>query len=64
MHVGPYDDEPSTIATLDDFIAAHGYALDSGDARHHHEIYLGDPRRCAPDRLRTVIRHPVRAVCG
>ena len=60
MHVGPYDTEPATIAALDKFVGEHGYALDFSDARHHHEIYLSNPQRCAPDRLRTVIRHPVR----
>jgi hypothetical protein len=57
MHVGPYSDEGSTIAALHAFIANHGYTA----AGKHHEIYLGDPRRTAPERLRTVIRQPVAA---
>ncbi len=62
MHVGPYDDEPATIEALDAFIASEGYALDvsSTDAgRHHHEIYLSDPRRTDPAKMKTVIRHPI-----
>lgn len=60
MHVGPYDSEPATVAAMDSFAAEQGYELDFSDERHHHEIYLGDPRRTAPEKLRTVIRHPVR----
>ena len=59
MHLGPYDDEPATIQAMDAFAAEEGYALHFTDTRRHHEIYLSDPRRCAPERLRTVIRHPV-----
>ncbi len=59
MHTGPYDDEPATVALLDAFIAAEGYRPDFSDTRHHHEIYLGDPRKTAPEKLKTVIRHPV-----
>lgn len=60
LHVGPYDTEPETIHRLDDFLAGQGYAADFSGTRRHHEIYLGDPRRTAPEKLRTVIRHPVR----
>ncbi len=60
MHVGPYDDEPATISMMDEFAKAQGYEVDFAQGRYHHEIYLGDPRRTAPERLRTVIRHPVR----
>ncbi len=55
MHVGPYGEEGPTIATLHAFIAEQGYV----PVGKHHEIYLGDPRRTAPERLRTVIRQPV-----
>ena len=55
MHVGPYADEAPTIATLHAFVEEQGYALRG----RHHEIYLGDPRRTAPERLKTVLRHPV-----
>lgn len=60
MHVGPYDAEPATTAAMDAYAVEKGYVLDFSDVRHHHEIYLGDPRRTAPEKLRTVIRHPVR----
>lgn len=59
MHLGPYDDEPATIETLNAFVDAAGYRNDLDGARRHHEIYLGDPRRVSPERLKTVIRHPV-----
>jgi hypothetical protein len=54
MHLGPYADEAPTIQKLHDFILSQGYHL-SGK---HHEIYLGDPRRTAPEKLRTIIRQP------
>ena len=58
MHIGPYAGEAPTIARLHEFVAAQGYELRG----RHHEIYLGDPRRTAPERLKTVLRHPVREV--
>lgn len=64
MHIGPYDAEPATIAMLSQFIEANGYEEDMATGRHHHEIYLSDPRRTAPARLRTVIRHPIRLPGG
>lgn len=60
LHVGPYDTEPETIGRLDAFLTEEGYEADFAPGRFHHEIYLGDPRRTAPEKLRTVIRHPVR----
>lgn len=57
LHVGPYDTEGPTIARLHEFIQAQGFTLDG----RHHEIYLGDPRRSAPERLRTIIRQPYAA---
>lgn len=63
MHLGPYDDEPATVALLDAFIAEQGLENDMSDTeagRHHHEIYLSDPRRTAPEKLKTILRHPVR----
>ena len=62
MHIGPFDSEPESIKKLNEFIKDSGYITDIGD-RKHHEIYLGDPRRTSPDKLKTVIRHPVRK-CG
>jgi len=62
MHIGPYDDEPATIAAMEQYAAASGYAIDLNEVRRHHEIYLSDPRKTAPEKLKTVIRHPVIAV--
>ena len=55
MHIGSYDDEPATIQIMHDFMTAEGYELDITDKRFHHEIYLSDARRVAPERLKTVI---------
>ncbi len=60
LHLGPYDDEPATVDAMHAFASAQGYELDFSDERCHHEIYLNDPRRTAPEKLKTVIRHPVR----
>ncbi len=59
MHIGVYDDEPKTVKMMHEFMEAQGYALDITDERLHHEIYLSDARRVAPEKLKTVIRHPV-----
>ena len=60
MHIGAYDDEPATVEKMHAFAEQNGYALDITDARMHHEIYLSDARKVAPEKLKTVIRHPVR----
>lgn len=60
MHIGPYDSEPATVAAMDAYIAENGYVNDFSGMRMHHEIYLSDPRRTAPEKLKTVIRHPVK----
>jgi hypothetical protein len=60
MHVGPYGDEPATVAVMDEFVRENGCVNDFSDARQHHEIYLSDPRKVEPARWKTVIRHPVR----
>ena len=60
MHIGSYDDEPETVARMHEFMESQGYTLDINGRRLHHEIYLSDARRVAPDKLKTVIRHPVR----
>lgn len=62
MHIGSYDDEPSTIEMMHDFMTAEGYELDITERRFHHEIYLSDARRVAPEKLKTVIRHPVKKI--
>ena len=60
MHIGPYDDEPATVERMHAYMENLGYVLDITDRRHHHEIYLSDPRRVAPEKRKTVIRHPIR----
>lgn len=64
MHRGSYDSEPESILKLKCFAEENGLAEDFSDTRLHHEIYLSDPRKCAPERLRTVIRHPVKKING
>ena len=61
MHIGPYDDEPATVAMMHEFMERQGYELDITDKRLHHEIYLSDARKVAPEKLKTVIRHPIKA---
>lgn len=60
MHTGSYDSEPGSILQLKKYISENGYTEDISNIRMHHEIYLSDPRRCAPEKLKTVIRHPVK----
>ena len=60
MHHGPYDDEPVTVALMDEFLAKNGYANDFSDTRLHHEIYMSDARKVAPEKWKTVIRHPIK----
>lgn len=60
MHIGPYDDEPVSVAKMDEYIEALGYENEINETRMHHEIYLSDPRKCDPAKQKTVIRHPIR----
>ena len=60
MHMGSYDNEPDTIKLMHEFMKENGYELDITTNRFHHEIYLSDPRRCAINNLKTVIRHPIK----
>ena len=60
MHTGSYDDEPATVAVMDNYLEQNGYVNDINDSRQHHEIYLSDPRKSAPEKWKTVIRHPIR----
>ena len=60
MHIGPYDNEPETVQLMDQYAEEQGYTLDFESGRYHHEIYLSDVRRCKPENLKTVIRHPIR----
>lgn len=56
MHIGPYDDEPATIKSMREYVEEKGYRISLDDVRRHHEIYLSDPRRTTPEKLKTVIR--------
>ena len=60
MHIGAYDDEPRSVALMDNFIKANGYENDLTDARLHHEIYISDPNKTVPEKRKTVIRHPIK----
>ena len=60
MHIGPFVHEPSTVALMDQYIAENGYANDMNENRLHHEIYLSDARKAAPEKWKTIIRHPIR----
>ena len=60
MHIGSYDDEPATVELMHHFMTEQGYELDINDTRRHHEIYLSDTRKVTPEKLKTVIRHPIR----
>ena len=60
MHLGPYDAEPATIAQMETYADRLGYDMDITGSRYHHEIYLNDARKCTPEKLKTVIRHPVK----
>lgn len=60
MHIGPFDDEPATIAVMDQYLKENGYMNDITDDRMHHEIYLSDARKVEPSKWKTVIRHPIK----
>ena len=62
MHIGSYDDEPTTVNLMHNYLEENGYELDITNNRYHHEIYLSDPRKCDVSKLKTVIRHPIKKV--
>jgi len=62
MHIGAFDDEPETVAQMDAYLQENGYENDITDTRHHHEIYLSGAGKAAPEKYKTVIRHPVRRI--
>ena len=64
MHIGSYDEEPRTNAAIAKYMSDNGYVSDIGDSRRHHEIYLNDPRKTVPEKLKTIIRHTVRLAHG
>jgi hypothetical protein len=59
LHIGSYDTEPATICALKAYISESGHRIDLSEKRRHHEIYLGDPRKTAPEKLKTIIRYPI-----
>lgn len=61
MHLGFYDDEPETLARMNAFAAEQGYAVDFSETRFHHELYLSDPNRTAPEKRKTILRHPLKS---
>lgn len=62
MHIGSYDNEPATVELMHRYMTENGYELDITSERLHHEIYLSDPRRCDVNKLKTVIRHPIKKI--
>ena len=60
MHLGAFDDEPATVALMDSYLEQNGYVNDMNTERLHHEIYLSDARKGAPEKWKTVIRHPIK----
>ena len=60
MHIGPFDNEPETVAIMDTFLEENGYENDINEKRLHHEIYMSDARKAAPEKWKTVIRHPIK----
>ena len=60
MHIGPYDSEPETVAKMHEYMISEGYELDINETRYHHEIYISDVRKTVPEKLKTVIRHPIK----
>ena len=62
MHIGPYATEPATIEVMRAFAAENGYRDRVGPNGKHHEIYMSDPRRVDPSKLKTVLRHPVEKI--
>ena len=62
MHHGAFDDEPATVAVMDKYLEENEYRNDFSDVRLHHEIYLSDARKVAPEKWKTVIRHPIRKI--
>lgn len=62
LHTGPFDNEPESVARMDAYLAENGYENDLTDTRFHHEIYMSDARKVAPEKWKTVIRHPIKRV--
>lgn len=60
LHVGSFDDEPATVEAMDAFAREQGYEIDLSEERRHHEVYLSDARKVTPDKLKTIVRHPIK----
>ena len=60
MHLGSFDSEPATVALMENYLKEQGFVNDINDQRLHHEIYMSDAKRVAPEKWKTVIRHPIR----
>ena len=62
MHLGSFDSEPATVALMENYLKEQGFVNDINEHRLHHEIYMSDARKVAPEKWKTVIRHPIRKV--
>ena len=62
MHFGSFDDEPATVAIMNNFLAENGYMNDMTATRFHHEIYMSNARKVLPEKWKTVIRHPIKKI--
>ena len=62
MHIGSFDSEPESVALMDKYLAENGCENDLSESRLHHEIYLSDVRKSAPEKWKTVIRHPIKKI--
>ena len=62
MHLGSFDSEPATVALMENYLKEQGYVNDINEQRLHHEIYMSDARKVAPEKWKTVIRHPIKKV--
>lgn len=60
IHIGPYNDEPITVEAMHEYMIEQGYELDITDERFHHEVYISDVRKISPEKLKTVLRHPIK----
>jgi hypothetical protein len=62
MHIGSFDEEPRTMETIEKYITENNYANDINTERHHHEIYLSDFRKVEKEKLKTVLRIPIKKI--
>ena len=62
MHIGSFDNEPESVAIMDAFLEENGYENDINENRLHHEIYMSDARKVAPEKWKTIIRHPIKKI--